>query len=147
MKTLVSYRPNTIQKNLSYFDRYFDSIFGDSIFTPTVRSINRPPAVDVRETEKSYIVDMELPGYNENDIEIHVDGGNLSISSKQEETKALQENGDAKEDKDSVDTGTWLIRERRINSFSRSFKLPENANPEEITAVFKNGILSKIGRA
>ncbi|MDR0289431.1 MAG: Hsp20/alpha crystallin family protein, partial [Treponema sp.] len=32
-------------------------------------------------------------------------------------------------------------KERRVNAFSRSFKLPENANPEEVTAEFKNGIL------
>ena len=142
MKTLVSYRPNKIQNTFSDFDRYFDSFFGNSIFTPTTRSFSHLPAVDARETEKSYILDMELPGYDENDIEIHVDGSNLSISSKQGEPKDLQEAADAKEDKDSVDTGTWIIRERRINSFSRSFKLPENADPGEITAKFKNGILN-----
>jgi HSP20 family protein len=90
------------------------------------------PAVDVRETEKSYILDMELPGYDEKDIEIHIDGASLSIASKQEEVS----NQEADKDK-----GTWLLKERRVSSFTRSFKLPDNANPEEVNAEFKNGIL------
>jgi len=130
MKALTMYRPNTIQNALSDFDRYFESFFGDSVLSPSTRILNRLPAVDVRETEKAYIVDMELPGYDEKDIEIHIDGASLSIASKQEETANKE-----------ADNGTWLLRERHVSSFSRSFKLPENANPEEVNAEFKNGVL------
>jgi HSP20 family protein len=130
MKAMTMYRPNTIQNALCDFDRYFESFFGDSILSPSTRILNRLPAVDVRENEKSYIVDMELPGYDEKDIEIHIDGASLSVASKQEEAS----------DKEA-DNGTWLLRERHVSSFSRSFKLPENANPEEVNAEFKNGVL------
>ena len=133
MKALATYRPNTIQNALSDFDRYFESFFGDSMLNPSASVYNRLPAVDIRESENAYILDMELPGYDEKDIEIHVDGSSLSIASRQEETR------DAKDDKKH---DTWILRERRINTFSRSFKLPENANPEEVSAEFKNGILS-----
>jgi HSP20 family protein len=136
MKAMTMYRPNTIQNALSDFDRYFESFFGDSVLSPSTRILNRLPAVDVRETEKSYILDMELPGYDEKDIEIHIDGASLSIASKQEEAS-----------KQESDKGTWLLRERHVSSFSRSFKLPENANPEEVNAEFKNGILKmEIGK-
>ena len=128
MKTLTMYRPNTIQNALSDFDRYFESFFGDSVLNPATRVFNHLPAVNVRETEKNYVLDMELPGYDEKDIEIHIDGSSLSISSKQDT---------AAEEKE----GTWLLRERRLSTFNRSFKLPENANPEEVSAEFKNGIL------
>jgi len=131
MKAMTMYRPNTIQNALSDFDRYFESFFGDSVLSPSTRILNRLPAVDVKETEKSYIVDMDLPGYDEKDIEIHIDGASLSIASKQEEVSANKE----------TDNGTWLLRERHVSSFSRSFKLPENANPEEVNAEFKNGVL------
>ena len=131
MKAMTMYRPNTIQNALSDFDRYFESFFGDSVLAPATRVLNRMPAVDVRETEKSYILDMELPGYDEKDIEIHIDGASLSIASKQEEVSANKEE----------DNGTWLLKERRVSSFTRSFKLPENANPEEVNAEFKNGVL------
>ncbi|MDR0494386.1 MAG: Hsp20/alpha crystallin family protein [Treponema sp.] len=134
MKTMTLYRPKTIQNALSDFDCYFESFFGDSILPPAARVFNHQPAVDVRETEKSYVLDMELPGYDEKDIEIHIDGNNLSVSSKQEESRDAKDEGESR--------GTWLIRERRVHSFSRSFKLPENANPEAVTAEFKNGVLS-----
>ena len=137
MKTMTLYRPHTIRNTLSDFDRYFESFFGDSLFNPGVRNFKHLPAVDIRETEKAYILDMELPGYDEKDIEIYVDGNSFSISSKQEETRNAN---DAKESDGSE--GTWILRERRICSFNRSFKLPENANPEEVSAEFKNGILN-----
>jgi HSP20 family protein len=131
MKTVAMYRPNTIQNALNDFDRYFESFFGDSPAGPSARIFNHLPAVDVRETEKAYILDMELPGYDEKDIEVHVDSGSLSVESKQE-----------KEKEDKKNEGTYIIRERRMNSFSRSFKLPENADSETISAAFKNGILT-----
>jgi len=138
MKAVTMYRPNTIQNALSDFDRYFESFFGDSFVAPAARAFTRLPAVDVRETEKAYVLEMELPGYDEKDIEISVDGNSLSISSKQEETRDANEH-DSKDAKG--DAGTWILRERRVNTFSRSFKLPENANPEEVAAEFKNGVL------
>jgi HSP20 family protein len=131
MKTVTMYRPNTIQNALNDFDRYFESFFGDSPLAPAARIFNHLPSVDVRETEKAYIMDMELPGYDEKNIEVHVDGGSLSIESKQEEVK-----------EEKKDEGAYLLRERRLNAFSRSFKLPENADPETISAAFKNGILT-----
>jgi HSP20 family protein len=130
MKTMTVYRPNTIQNVLSNFDRYFETFFGDSVLAPAAKIFNHLPAVDVRETENAYVLEMELPGINEKTIEVHVDGGNLSIASKQEESNEKQ------------NEGNFIMRERRLNSFSRSFKLPENANPEAVSAAFKNGILS-----
>ena len=130
MKTLTMYRPNTIQNALSDFDRYFESFFGDSILSPATRLFSNMPAVDIRETENAYILEMDLPGYDEKNINVNVDGSSLTIASKQE---------DLKEEKSD---GTYVLKERRINSFSRAFKLPENADPEAVSAAFKNGILN-----
>jgi HSP20 family protein len=135
MKAMTMYRPNAIQNALSDFDRYFESFFGDSPLAPATKIFNRLPAVDVRETEKAYVLDMELPGYDEKSIAVNVDNGNLSIESRLEESR---------EDKKGE---TYLLRERRSSAFSRSFKLPENADPESVTASFKNGVLSlEIGK-
>jgi HSP20 family protein len=76
-------------------------------------------------------MEMELPGFDEKNIEVNVDGSNLTIASKQEEKK---------ETKDE-ETG-YILRERRKNAFNRSFQLPENADPEAVSAAFKNGVLS-----
>ncbi|MDR2136373.1 MAG: Hsp20/alpha crystallin family protein [Treponema sp.] len=139
MKALTMYRPINLGDALSDFDRYLESFFGDSVLTPAERIFNRLPAVDVREKEDAYVLDAELPGYDEKDIQVHVDGGNLTIESRQNEEKERKENG--KDGKDAKN-GAYLIRERRTSSFSRSFKLPDNADPEQVSATFKNGILS-----
>jgi len=131
MKTVAMYRPNTIENALNDFDRYFESFFGESPLSSAGRFLNRLPAVDVKETEKAFVLEMDLPGHDEKDIEVHVDGGSLTIESKQEES------GEEKK-KD----GAYILRERRVQSFTRSFKLPENADPESITAAFKDGILT-----
>jgi HSP20 family protein len=65
-----------------------------------------------------------------------VDGGVLSITSKKEEKNERNVNNDADNE------ARWMIRERRNASFSRSFKLPENTDSENISARFKNGLLS-----
>ncbi|MDR2374812.1 MAG: Hsp20/alpha crystallin family protein [Treponema sp.] len=136
MKTLTMYRPLTVGDALSDLDHYLESFFGDSMLNPADRAFNRFPVVDVREKEDAYILEAELPGYDEKDIQVHVDGGNLTIESRQDEEKERKENG-----KNSKN-GSYLIRERRTSSFSRSFRLPENANPDQVNAAFKNGILS-----
>jgi len=143
MRTITMYRPSTVQNTLNDFDRYVESFFGDSVLSPTSKILSRMPAVNIRETEKAYVLDMELPGYSEKDIEIHIDGSNLSIAAKPEDIDEKKEENASAEGQASVrEQGTWLLRERRISSVSRSFKLPQNANPEDVTAVFKNGILT-----
>jgi len=127
MKTLSIYSPNTIQNalcdlNRLDFDRYFESFFGDS-------SSNQMPAMDIQETENAYVLEMDLPGYDEKNIDVHVDGSSLTIASKQEEKKSEKKN-------------TYVLRERKTSSFTRSFKLPENADAEAVNASFKNGVLN-----
>ncbi|MCL1991395.1 MAG: Hsp20/alpha crystallin family protein [Spirochaetes bacterium] len=127
----MTYRPITIQNALSDIDRYFESFFGDSLMG-AAPAFNRLPAVDVRETDSAYTLEMELPGFDEKNVEINVNGHNLSVVSKQEQSK--EEGGDETK-------GAYLLRERRLNTFRRSFKLPEGADPENVSAVFKNGVL------
>ena len=136
MKTLTLYRPNMLEDAISGFDRYLDSFFGDNFLSPSDRIFNRLPSVDVRETDKAYVLEAELPGFDEKDIGIRLDGNNLILESKK------MEDGETR-----TESGNYLIRERRVSSFSRSFKLPENTDPQGISASFRNGILSlEIGK-
>jgi HSP20 family protein len=133
MNTVSLYRPVSVEKAMNDFNRYLESFFDSSLSAMDTQSRGTIPAVDVRETDAGYLLEAELPGIEEKDIEVHVDGGNLTIESrKNEETK--------KEEK--KDGGNYLIKERRRMSFSRSFRLPENADTEQVAAVFKNGVLS-----
>ena len=139
MKAVTLYRPAVFENALTGFDRVMDSFFGnsflgDSFLNPSERIFSRLPAVDLRETEKSYILEADLPGLDEKNIEIHLDGNTLSIESKKEEEKKEDKNG-------------YMIQERRHTNFSRAFTLPENADREAISASFKNGVLSvEIGK-
>jgi HSP20 family protein len=130
MKGVTLYRPNTIENALNDFDRYFESFFGESPLSGSARFLSRLPAVDVRETEKAFVLEMDLPGYSEKDIEVHVDGNSLTIESPQE--KAAEE---------TKKEGAYILRERHASSFSRSFKLPQNADPDAVSAGFNNGVL------
>jgi HSP20 family protein len=137
MSAVTLYRPRifdprVLENALSGFDRYMESFFGDNLLAPSERIFNRLPSVDVHESDKAYILEAELPGYEEKDIDIHLDGNNLTIESKKEEVKKEEAGADRK----------YLIQERRASSFCRTFKLPENADREGVAASFKNGILS-----
>ncbi len=91
------------------------------------------PRVDVRETANAYLMDMDLPGLSEKDVEISLKDRVLTIASvKEAET----------EEKKADDNGEYLIRERRESAFERQFTLPEDIDAEKVDATFKNGVLS-----
>ena len=154
MKAVTLFRPrefNPLENAFTGFDRYLDSFFGDNFLSPSERVFNRPPSVDVYENEKAYTIEAELPGYDEKDIEIRLDGNKLTIESKRNlgsrnldsKDHVSSDSGEKEaEKKDDTKTGSnYLIKERRVSSFSRTFKLPENADTEGITASFRNGVL------
>jgi len=121
---LIKYKPTNALNLWGDFDRMLDSFFDD---VPVWNS--RVPSVDIREEADKYILEAELPGLTEKDIEVKVENNLLTISSKKEENKEEKKNG-------------YLLRVRRSSSFSRSFVLPKDTNKEEIHAVFKNGVLT-----
>ena len=132
MKNVSIYRPINVVDQLleSFFDTPLSSFTGNSV-------INKLPLVDVQETADSYVVEAELPGFEEKQIKVQVEGGKLSIESIKDEEKTTGEEKPKGEEKD----GSYLIKERRKLSFCRSFTLPENADTETVSAVFKNGVL------
>jgi len=126
MKTVSLYRrPNVM-------DELLESFFDSSLlpYTGSNAVLNKLPLIDVQENDQAYLVEAELPGFDEKQIKVHVEGGKLTIESNNEEEK--------KEEKGK----NYLIQERRKVSFSRSFTLPENADTDAVSAVFKNGILA-----
>ena len=116
---------------LSIFNKFFNGNFFDDFAYP---ARTRVPSVDVKETKDAYTMEMDLPGKTENDVHIELDNNVLSIESRKEEKNEESGNRDEK--------GTWLIRERRVSEFSRRFTLPEDADGENVSASFKNGVLS-----
>jgi HSP20 family protein len=124
-----------MEKTLDDFNRYVNGFFDEPLgFGNAIQ--NWAPAVDLKETGDGYELEAELPGFNENDVQVHVEGDVLTIASKREE-EAKNVSPDKKASKEE----NYLIKERRSVSFSRSFQLPDNADPSAITASFKNGLL------
>lgn len=120
---------------LSIFDSLFDDVM-NTMNPVSYRAGYSTPRVDVKADEKGYVLEMELPGRSENDVNIELDHFTLTISSKEESAKE-----EKKEEKENAKIN-WIIRERRSSQFKRSFTLPEDVNTDGITANFKNGILT-----
>ncbi|GHV84478.1 heat-shock protein [Spirochaetia bacterium] len=131
MKTVSFYRPMNVVDDL--FESFFDPALVPFRGNPV---LNQLPLVDVQETGDEYLVEAELPGFDEKQIKVHMEGGKLTIESSKEEEKE-HDSGEKAE-------GAYLLRERRKRSFSRSFTLPDNADADSVSAVFKNGILSLV---
>jgi HSP20 family protein len=144
MKTVSMYHPRSIGSALNDFDRYLESFLGESTLNPTIGNYGVRPAVDILETNSAYLLEAELPGYNENKVQVHVDGRTLTIESKKENEKTGRNVSPGKEggEKEETPEPRFLIRERRNVSFSRSFQLPEDADLDTITAEFKDGLLT-----
>jgi HSP20 family molecular chaperone IbpA len=130
MKYVVSRNSNPVSVS-----RDFDSLF-NSFWNNWGLPATKSPSVDIWETEKSYVVEAELPGYCEKDVDVHIDKHVLKISSMQEAEKETK-----KEDKEKENLN-YLVRERSCQSFERSFTLPEGIDEDNIEGEFKNGVLT-----
>lgn len=125
MKTMTLYRPN-VGRVLSNFDQYIDSFLGESF---PGRNTGYMPPVDIWETNEAYLLNMELPGRSDKEIQVHVEGRTLTIMVEPAEA-------------DKKDETRYLLRERPNSAFSRSFQLPEDADLDAITADHKDGLLN-----
>lgn len=85
---------------------------------------------DVRETENSYELDVDLPGFKKDEIKVELDNGYLNISA----SKGL--------DKDEENNkGEYIRRERYAGAMSRSFYVGEQLTQQDVKAKFEDGIL------
>ena len=112
------------------------SIFGENLFDDFMdfpfggKKINTMMKTDIRDTDSSYELDIDMPGFKKEDIKAQLKDGYLTISA------STSANND-EQDKD----GRYLRRERYEGSCSRSFYVGEGVKEEDIRAKFENGIL------
>ena len=107
------------------FDRYMAPVPGS--FVPNGHDW-RPP-VDIMETEDAYRVDLELPAIDPKDVSITFKDGVLSVSGERQFANADE-------------SGRIHRSERRYGKFTRSFRLPEDADADAIRATAKDGVVS-----
>ena len=86
------------------------------------------PAVNVKETDKAYEINLAAPGLEKTDFKIDLNGNMITISAEKEKTEEEKEDG-------------FTRKEYNFNSFSRSFTLPEDTMADKIDATYVNGEL------
>ena len=121
------------------------SIFGESLFDDMFdfdKEINRMNRAlygkhsrnmmktDVRETDNSYELDIDLPGFKKDEIIVQLDNGYLSISA----SKGLDKDEENK-------NGKYIRRERYAGAMNRTFYVGDNLTQQDIQAKFEDGIL------
>jgi HSP20 family protein len=86
------------------------------------------PNVDVAETDKAFEITAELPGMTEQNIDVSLSDGVLTLKGEKKEEKEQKEKG-------------YYLSERRYGSFQRSFRLPDGVDENKIEANFEKGVL------
>lgn len=128
--TLARLSSNWFPSTPSFFDRFFEGEMMDwnrNNFSTTNSTL---PAVNVRENDDEFLIEVAAPGMSKNDFKIEYDNGRLTISSEHREESNRKE-------------GEKISRrEFSYQSFQRSFSVAETAvDAEKIKANYKEGIL------
>lgn len=124
--------PSIFGENL--FDDFFSDPFGmmvpqgrDPLYGKHAKNLMK---TDVRETEDTYELDVDLPGFTKDEVNVELKNGYLTIQA----AKGL--------DKDQTDKkGKYIRQERCAGACSRTFYVGDGVEPEDVTARFENGIL------
>ena len=101
----------------------FDDFFKND-FLPKEKNM----MTDIKETKDKYIIEMDLPGFTKDNIDISLNNGYLEISAKAEK-------------EDNKEEERYVRRERFYGECSRSFYVGDKIKEDDIEAKFKNGIL------
>ena len=129
---MSTYLPTVFGENLldvfDDFDRDFFCGFGRPEHVLYGKNASRLMKTDVKETEEGYEVDVDLPGFNKDEIKLDLNNGYLTISTE----KSLN-----KENK-----GKMLRQERYVGTMQRSFYVGGSITEEDIKAKYENGVLN-----
>ncbi|MGI6075320.1 MAG: Hsp20/alpha crystallin family protein [Pyramidobacter sp.] len=118
--------------NDNLFD-VFDSVFNDNFYRHNPVFGRREQNImktDVRETADNYEVDVDLPGFRKDEVNVQLEDGYLTINAAKQLSK------DEKTEK-----GNYIRKERYEGSCSRSFYVGSNVKKENISAKMEDGIL------
>lgn len=129
MSTLTRYRPfqpvRSLQREIDRMFGEYLPFLGDEDVEPGVWA----PVMDLTETDKEYVVKLDVPGIPKDLITVNLEDHRLVVRGERKEEK-----------KES--TENQLVVERRYGSFYRSFALPKAASEEDVAAEMKDGVLT-----
>ena len=108
----------------------FPSFFSDTLERLwSDETVSWMPAVNIRERDEDFVIDLAVPGMSKQDFSVELDNGVLTVSGERKNETA--------EENDRHTT-----REFYYGSFRRTFNLPDSADPEKVSASYKDGILT-----
>lgn len=121
-----------VKRNPQYWlPSLFDDMFRHELLGGTTgRAGISIPAVNIKENENSFTVELAAPGRSKEDFKIELDNEMLSISTEERKENEVTEK-----------EGEYTRKEFSYRSFQRSFSLPESVDTANIVASYTNGIL------
>jgi HSP20 family protein len=126
-------RPDGGRSLLRDWDRLEDRMQrlmgGMPLWEPTSEAFVWAPKIDFADDNGNFVMTAELPGVEPKDVDIEVEGNVLTVKGEKKTTREHKEE-------------RIQVAERRYGAFERSFTLPSSADPEKITAEFKQGVLT-----
>jgi HSP20 family protein len=119
---------NLIRKQPPFFPSLIDDFINTDWNLKVPSFSSTVPAVNIKELDSQFEIELAVPGMKKDDFEIEVEDGVVSISSTQEEEQVNEK-------------GKFTRREFSYSSFRRSFTLPDSVDPTKIDATYKEGVL------
>jgi HSP20 family protein len=119
---------NLIKRNTVPFPSIIDELLKPDWLGGIQNFNSNVPAVNIKETDTSFGIELAAPGKKKEDFNIEIDHNVLTISSEE------------KTEKEETD-GKYTRKEFSYSSFRRAFTLPETVNTESINATYENGVL------
>lgn len=107
-----------------------EKVFGDLLPRGREEGLARTwePAVDVYETDKEFVLKVELPEVEEKDVHVNVDGNMLTLTGERKQEREIKKE-------------QYHRTERFYGSFARSFTLPDTVDRDNIKATYKGGVM------
>lgn len=116
-------------REFGFFDPFFDGFFRFPSFKEEFKELDKVMKTDVKEEENGYALEIEMPGFDKEDVKLELNNGYLSIEAKH------NSNNDEKDAK-----GNYIRRERYYGSCARSFYVGD-VKEDDIEASLEKGIL------
>jgi HSP20 family protein len=127
---LPSIRKNDLLSLQEEMNDFFERVSDADFFAPTFMTESRKffPKVEVRETNKNYIVSAELPGMDENEFNVSMKDNNLILEGEKKEESRENE-------------GDWYRSEFKYGHFYRSIPFEKQIKANSTSAIYDNGVL------
>src|SRR6202790_4368183 len=132
MTVLTRWEPfreySTMQNPINHMNRLFRESYSPEAPEEALTTTNFAPPVDIYEDEHNITLKLEVPGIDEKDIDVRIEGNTLTV------------HGERKIEKEEKEENFRRI-ERQYGSFTRSFTLPSSVDPGQVSANYEKGLL------